>query len=32
MGLNDQEYAEVEKILGRRPTYTELGMYAVMWS
>ncbi len=32
MGLNDQEYAEVEKILGRSPTYTELGMYAVMWS
>ncbi len=32
MGLNDQEYARVEKILGRRPTYTELGMYAVMWS
>jgi phosphoribosylformylglycinamidine synthase II len=32
MGLNDAEYALVEKTLGREPTMTELGMYAVMWS
>lgn len=32
MGLNDAEYAAIEKILGREPTETELGMYAVMWS
>jgi len=32
MGLNDEEYAEVTKVLGRHPTYTEVGMYAVMWS
>lgn len=32
MGLNDDEYRQVEEILGRTPTYTELGMYAVMWS
>src|SRR3954462_2746876 len=32
MGLNDSEYAEIVKTLGRTPTYTEVGMYAVMWS
>lgn len=32
MGLNDQEYARIVDVLGRHPTYTELGMYAVMWS
>jgi phosphoribosylformylglycinamidine synthase len=32
MGLNKQEYEKVLKILGREPTYTELGMFAVMWS
>ncbi len=32
MGLNDAEYAAIEQILGREPTETELGMYAVMWS
>jgi phosphoribosylformylglycinamidine synthase subunit PurL len=32
MGLNDAEYEEVVKVLGRHPTYTEVGMYAVMWS
>ena len=32
MGLNDAEYKEVVEVLGRHPTYTEVGMYAVMWS
>ncbi len=32
MGLTDGEYAQIREILGRRPTYTEIGMYAVMWS
>jgi len=32
MGLNDAEYEEITKVLGRHPTYTEVGMYAVMWS
>lgn len=32
MGLNDEEYKKVTEVLGRHPTYTELGMYAVMWS
>ena len=32
MGLNDGEYAQIVETLGREPTLTELGMYAVMWS
>ena len=32
MGLNDSEYALILEALGREPSITELGMYAVMWS
>lgn len=32
MGLNDDEYGLILEKLGREPTYTELGMFAVMWS
>jgi phosphoribosylformylglycinamidine synthase II len=32
LGLNDDEYAKIREILGRRPTDTELAMYSVMWS
>ncbi len=32
MGLNDFEYQRIEGILGREPSETELGMFAVMWS
>ncbi len=31
-GLTPQEYRTVVKILGRTPTYTELGIFSVMWS
>ena len=31
-GLTDEEYGTVQKILGRVPTYTELGIFSVMWS
>ncbi|KPL00189.1 MAG: phosphoribosylformylglycinamidine synthase [candidate division Zixibacteria bacterium SM23_73_2] len=31
-GLTKEEYKEIKKILGRNLTYTELGMYSVMWS
>jgi phosphoribosylformylglycinamidine synthase II len=31
-GLNKEEYRKIIEILGRTPTYTELGMYSVMWS
>ncbi|HEY3281048.1 MAG TPA: phosphoribosylformylglycinamidine synthase subunit PurL [Armatimonadota bacterium] len=32
MGLTDHEYGLITQVLGKHPTYTELGMYAVMWS
>jgi len=32
MGLSDSEYGRVVEVVGRHPTYTEVGMYAVMWS
>lgn len=31
-GLLKEEYERIKKILGRNPTYTELGIYSVMWS
>lgn len=31
-GLNDQEYQQILDILKRTPTYTELGIFSVMWS
>lgn len=31
-GLTEEEYHRIESILGRVPTYTELGIYSVMWS
>ncbi len=31
-GLLKEEYERIKKILGRTPTYTELGIYSVMWS
>ena len=32
MGLSEPEYRAIVKGLNREPTYTELGMYAVLWS
>jgi phosphoribosylformylglycinamidine synthase len=31
-GLSGDEFARVKQILGRDPTYTELGIFSVMWS
>ena len=31
-GLTEEEYQRILKILGRSPSYTELGIYSVMWS
>ena len=31
-GLNEEEYKRMLFILGRTPTYTELGIFSVMWS
>ena len=30
--MTDEEAAEIERILGRRPNHLELAMYSVMWS
>ncbi len=30
--LNDAEYAEILKLLGRTPTLTELGIFSALWS
>ncbi|PWW17291.1 phosphoribosylformylglycinamidine synthase subunit II [Cytobacillus oceanisediminis] len=32
MGLSDEEFAMIEKIIGRLPNYTEIGLFSVMWS
>ncbi len=32
MGVTDEEFVMVEKILGRKPNYTEIGLFSVMWS
>jgi phosphoribosylformylglycinamidine synthase len=32
LGLTDDEFDAVEKILGRAPNHLELALYAVMWS
>ncbi len=31
-GLNEEEYNKILKILGGTPSYTELGIFSVMWS
>ncbi|MFC7322654.1 phosphoribosylformylglycinamidine synthase subunit PurL [Halobacillus campisalis] len=32
MGLSDEEFRSITEILGRRPNYTETGLFSVMWS
>ncbi len=31
-GLDAEEYARIKEILGREPSFTELGVFSVMWS
>jgi phosphoribosylformylglycinamidine synthase len=31
-GLTDEEYARIEMLMGREPTFVELGIFSVMWS
>src|SRR2546426_12367713 len=31
-GINPEEYERVRSLLGRTPTYTELGIFSLMWS
>lgn len=32
MGLTDEEFVHIKKVLGRRPNFTETGIFSVMWS
>ncbi|MCX6154192.1 MAG: phosphoribosylformylglycinamidine synthase subunit PurL [Candidatus Kapabacteria bacterium] len=32
LGLTEDEYRQIVKVLGRTPSYTEIGIYGVMWS
>lgn len=32
MGVSDDEFALIERIIGRLPNYTEIGIFSVMWS
>ena len=32
LGLTDQEYQNIEKIMGREPSPTEIAMFSVEWS
>lgn len=32
MGMTDEEFERVEKLIGRLPNYTETGLFSVMWS
>lgn len=31
-GISDTEYEQILRILGRKPTFTELGVFSAMWS
>ncbi|GIV31374.1 MAG: hypothetical protein KatS3mg029_0725 [Saprospiraceae bacterium] len=32
LGLTEEEFDRIVEILGRRPNFTELSIYSVMWS
>ena len=32
LGLTDDEFQEIQRVLGRAPNFTELSVYSVMWS
>ncbi len=32
LGLTEEEFRQIQKILGRRPNFTELSIFSVMWS
>src|SRR5690554_2088558 len=32
MGVTDEEFAKICGFLGRKPNYTEIGVFSVMWS
>ena len=32
LGLTSDEFAHLEEVLGRKPSYTELGIASALWS
>ncbi|MGC9330943.1 MAG: phosphoribosylformylglycinamidine synthase subunit PurL [Bacteroidales bacterium] len=32
LGINEEEFALIQKYMGRKPNFTELSIYSVMWS
>ena len=32
LGLSEEEFSEIKKLLGREPNFTELGVFSAMWS
>ncbi|MCG2678281.1 phosphoribosylformylglycinamidine synthase subunit PurL [bacterium] len=32
MGLTEEEFNQIKKLLGRKPNFTELGVFSAMWS
>ena len=32
LGLTREEYAMIQKLIGRNPNFTELGLFSAMWS
>ena len=32
LGLTEQEFEAIKKVLGRTPNFTETAVYSVMWS
>ena len=32
LGLTQEEFDEIKKLLGRIPNFTELGVFSAMWS
>lgn len=32
LGLSDEEFTQIKKLLGRDPNFTELGVFSAMWS
>jgi len=32
MGLSEEEFNEIKKLIGREPNFTELGVFSAMWS
>ena len=32
LGLSEEEFNEIKRLLGREPNFTELGVFSALWS